>query len=375
MENKKIRVCFISMKAYPLFVNNTEFIFGGAEVQLFQLSKKIAQDENFEVSFAVADYGQKSPEIIENVKVFPTMKLTRKFGFFSGIVSQFKLISYLIKNKSDVYIQRAIGVETGILALILMIFRKKFIYMTANTPDVDGTAGKKDFLLRIFFKIGICFASLVITQGEEFKDLIKKNFKREAYVLRNSFKLSNMSSHDLNKRKYVLWVANSRKIKRPEIFLEMARKNSKVNFVMIMPKHDLKLWEHIHNESKKIKNLTFIESVPFEKVDKYFSEACLFVNTSIHEGFPNTFVQAVMHGVPIVSLSVNPDNFINEYQCGFFADDNLEIIYNQSLKILEKPSEWEVFSRNAYEYAKENHDIEKNIIKFKKIINNLMKKQ
>ena len=75
--------------------------------------------------------------------------------------------------------------------------------MTANTPDVDGTAGRRDLPLRILFKIGLRYASLVITQGDEFKKMIKKNFKRESIVLRNSFDLpSNLINHDLSQRKY-----------------------------------------------------------------------------------------------------------------------------------------------------------------------------
>ena len=155
----------------------------------------------------------------------------------------------------------------------------------------------------------------------------------------------------------------------------MAKRNPEIKFLMIMPKHDLKLWDDIYNNSKTLKNLTFIEKVSFEKINKYFAEASLFVSTAMHEGFPNTFVQATMYGVPIVSLSVNPDNFINKYKCGFFVDDNVEIIYNQVVGILKKPTEWKILSENSYKYAQENHNIEKNIVKLKEIINILIKKK
>ena len=43
-----------------------------------------------------------------------------------------------------------------------------------------------------------------------------------------------------------------------------------------------------------LSNLELYEDVPWNKIDTYFSNARVFVNTSTHEGFPNTFVQAAL---------------------------------------------------------------------------------
>ena len=55
---KPVRVCFVIMKAYPLFNPEIKSVFGGAEVDFYNLATELAKDKNFDVSCVVADYGQ-----------------------------------------------------------------------------------------------------------------------------------------------------------------------------------------------------------------------------------------------------------------------------------------------------------------------------
>jgi glycosyltransferase involved in cell wall biosynthesis len=64
-------------------------------------------------------------------------------------------------------------------------------------------------------------------------------------------------------------------------------------------------------------NLKFYGFIPFHKIDEYFRKASIFVNTSRIEGFPNTFIQAWAHRVPVVSLTVDPDGIIQNEKLGF----------------------------------------------------------
>lgn len=373
MNNKKIKVCFVSIKAYPLFNNSFEdIVYGGAEVQMFQLAQRLSLDDDFEVFFMVGDFGQSDIENYGKIKVIKSMKMIRQFGFLSGIKEQFNFWLALKRINADVYIHRVRGIDAWVISLFCRFYKKKFIFMTANLPDVDKSFRKNNPLAGWIYEMGLKKADVVVTQNKEHQKMIRKNYKREAVVIKNSFNI--LREKENNSKKFILWVSNSRPQKNPEFFLKLVEDFPEENFIMIMPKNDVKLWNNISQKVNQYANLTFIEKVPFDKIDKYFKEAKIFVNTSSYEGFPNTFIQAAMFGTPLLSLTVNPDNFINKYHCGYVAEDDYGNMRRQLEELLHNQEIWEKFSENAFLYAKENHDIEKYILKLKTVINNLIKK-
>ena len=123
-------------------------------------------------------------------------------------------------------------------------------------------------------------------------------------------------------------------------------------------------------QAQKIPNLEFISSVPFPQIEQYFQRARLFVNTSSAEGFPNTFIQACACATPILSLIVNPDDFLHKYQCGVCAQGNWEV-FSEKLHWLLRPEVAAQFGANGRRYVEQNHDITKIIEQYKKIFRSL----
>ena len=68
-------------------------------------------------------------------------------------------------------------------------------------------------------------------------------------------------------------------------------------------------------------NLSYLGELPIEKVNQEIAQSDVFVNTSAGEGFPNTFVQAWLRGVPVVSCFVDPDGCLSRAGAGIFAGD------------------------------------------------------
>src|SRR3970282_149084 len=112
-------------------------------------------------------------------------------------------------------------------------------------------------------------------------------YGRRGALIRAGHPLVQPASQD---RTTVLWVGRGHPLKQPELFLALAER---------LPPG--------RGRPAGLPNVTMHENVPLRDVGRLFEQAKLFVNTSTYEGFPNTFVQAALQGVPTLSWSVDPD--------------------------------------------------------------------
>ena len=71
--------------------------------------------------------------------------------------------------------------------------------------------------------------------------------------------------------------------------------------------------------ARSLPNLEYLGARSQAQVNQLLARAHVFVNTSRYEGFPNTFIQAWMREVPVVSLHVDPDRLLETQQVGIFC--------------------------------------------------------
>ena len=349
-------------KAYPLFNPQVRAVFGGAEVDLYLLATELARDANFAVSCIVADYGQPAVEVRQNVTLF------RSLNFKKNLVSKTaSLWRALRQTDASIYLQKAVSWGTFFVAMFCKIHKRAFIYRTATAGECDGS-WPKNFLERKAFGISLRQADVVLTQNIADRDNLRSTTGILAVAIPNGHILL---PPDQCLRDTVLWVGRSDKIKRPEVFIDLAAEKPDEKFTMICQRATGdNEYDRLTARAAQVKNLEFIERVPFAEVDIFFQRASVFVNTSDFEGFPNTFIQACKCGTPILSLNVNPDDFLNKYKCGLCAKGDWKTFRNMLAELLAGGSD--EYGRNARLYAEQNHDIARIIKQYKEMFYDLV---
>lgn len=228
--------------------------------------------------------------------------------------------------------------------------------MTAHDWDCDGSYAKKNGFIGKIYGWGLRHAHVVIAQSDKQKFSLSKCCRVNSVVLKSGYDIS--TKKNLLKDNSILWVARLNQWKQPEVFLNLAKQFPEKKFVMIAPVSGDELYsKEIGRYAEEIENLTYITGLPFQETEKYFAKSAVFVNTSKCEGFPNTFVQALMYNVPILSFVVNPDGFLDKYSVGYCADGSFQNLVNSLLLLTEKKDIYELISKNATEYVGKNHNI------------------
>lgn len=115
-----------------------------------------------------------------------------------------------------------------------------------------------------------------------------------------------------SKRPTVAFVGRLDPIKRPWLVAELARRRPGVDFLMLGRAHYSGPGSGAGWMRDMPSNLRLCSHVDGEEKEKLLSSAWVVVNTSIHEGLCTSLVEALHHGVPIVSCQ-NPDAIASRF--------------------------------------------------------------
>ena len=394
-----VKICFLSLHSQPYFFqdDNLHFASGGGKM-LALIGKELSKEnknqiksasgggkklaiigkelskKDFEISFIT--YGKELEKIkkIDNVKLISPYDIdeAKKLNTFKKIL---KIWNCCVKMDSDIYIYS--NGSPVITALFCFLKRKKYIYwmasdLAARLKDIDN---KKSLLKKISHFIDIKFADYIIVQNDYQKEIVKKIFKKKVMLLKNPLiieKFTNDFQKKFNNKK-ILWVGHFSSIKQPELFIKLAKELPKYKFIMIGDKDfdNPKIFENIDKESKKIKNLKLIKFVSPDKIEKYYKESLILVNTSKSEGFPNVFLEAWTNYTPVISLNIDPDNVIKENQLGFHSKFFKQM--KEDINILTKDINLaKKVAKNCRNYVDKYHNVNKISYQFENLIKNLL---
>ena len=372
---KRPHICFVAPAAWPVLAGDAAIpVVGGAEVQQRLLAIALAR-RGYRVSMICLDYGQPEGTQVEGVRVYKMHKPDEGIPVLRFLHPRLTSLWRALKRAdADIYYQRTATPITGFIAAFCALHGRRSIY--AGASDADFTSGGQDIQYardRLLFRYGLRTVDRIIVQNPVQRARARANHGRESALIANCYAPPAHARAD--HAGYVLWVGAIRAQKRPEVFLDLARRLPRHRFVMIgggeRGSRGEAYAQHVRAAAQALPNVQFKGFLPYPDADRHFDGARLLVSTSLVEGFPNTFLQAWARGVPTVGF-VDPGARRN----GQAVSPVVTAVEQASLEVerlMSDDAAWRDASQCVAEHFRESHSVDSALDLYEREFEELMR--
>ncbi|HJS37813.1 MAG TPA: glycosyltransferase family 4 protein [Burkholderiales bacterium] len=224
----------------------------------------------------------------------------------------------LERADADLYYTSCAGMHVGLLALFCRRHGKRFVFRSASDADCDPARllvrYRRD---RWLYGYGLRRAGAILVQSEAQRQALARHYGLAGRV---AGMLVEPAQPGRVRDVEILWVSNIRRVKRPDRVLDLAAGLLRRHFHMVggpLPGEEA-LYREIEAAARSRLNVTFHGRLSYHDTAALYGRARVFLNTSDVEGFPNSYLQAWMRGVPVVTR-LDPDRVIEREGLGAVA--------------------------------------------------------
>jgi glycosyltransferase involved in cell wall biosynthesis len=354
---ERIRLCIV-------MGSHWEAQMGGAQYQVRCLLEQLMHNADIEIFYLA----HLTPKVLErdSYTIVP-IGSGKKIGPAQFLPDLPSLYRALRRIAPHVIYQRALKSYTGVCAHYCERHGAKLIFHAAAMDDVQRLTYASWRLSAIVNRIerriaeyGLRRADAIVVQTNDQARLLREHYGLSASCVVRNFHPAPLRSPANNRGgalHRITWVANFKPVKNPELFVDLAAAfvdRTDVEFVMVGRPGDPARYRRLHERMRELPNLKYLGELSLEKVDELLEESDICVNTSRAEGFPNTFVQAWLRGVPVVSCFVDPDRCLSEGGGGVVTHGTAGLKTAIS-QLLDEPERLRALRDSARTYALANH--------------------
>lgn len=355
-----------------LIINrHMDTILGGSEIQCDIIARKL-----IEFGHQVSYLALQSRKVgVHEYKIINMEKFNRR-AFREVLITEKPDVVYWRYNKKHLFHAVNLCGRANV----------KFIYSLSHNNDVTKWSDQDLFRIRngnILSRIRglgnilenrINYSAIdkvdgVASQKEEYLKYLPNSIDKKAAVyIRNSMEITPKGNFAW-KKQYIVWVANIKRPKRPECFIELASRlaDLDIDFIMVGKIQDHN-YDYINEPDNLPGNLYYLGSKPKAEVDDIIGKSLFLVHTCEPEGFPNNFIQAWLSGKPTLSMQYDPDSTIENYGLGYVSG-SFDKLVDDVRMLAEDPKLQKELGLKAFQYASENFNPEKNVRKLVNLMN------
>jgi len=354
---------------------------GGAEIQSANLIEHFIKNGHKIIYLSYGSKNNLEPEYFEkNFSIYRIKKPYMGIKTFEYLNKK-HIYKILDKERPDIIYQRG----DFHFADIISVYGK-----IRETPVISGISMERhvhpekielnkmiliSLVNRILKKRYFKYSTRIISQTKEQKKKLKINLGYESEIFPNAHPIPKGPFAKNNPPK-IIWVANIKPIKKPEMFIDLAKRfqNKKIDFIMIGRSDKGKYQNKINNLILDIPNLIYKGELSLEETNKEISSSYLLINTSESEGFSNTFIQAWMRETPVISMNSDPGGIITSNRIGFITPD-IDELFKKVKYLIENPNEGLNMGKLARRISIQKFSIEKIGDQYLELFESLIKKR
>ena len=349
---KRPSICILGLDDYGLLTGEktTKYV-GGENVQHVLLARAWRQ-LGLDVSIIVHNQGQPKVQVIDGIRVISAC--ARREGM-RGVrflhPHSTSIVSAMREADADVYYQSLAGYDTGLVAWFCRRHDKRFAFrISSDAYCIPGKQLAKLWRDRKVYSYGVRRADLIIAQTEYQRQLLRTHYGLDSELANLAVEVPAASkvAKDID----VLWVANFRAVKQPDLVIELAKRSPHLKFVVVGGGQE-EYARRMREATQQLPNLAMAGPIAYDAVGEYFDRARVFLNTSSLEGFPNTFLQAWIRGVPVVSF-FDPDALIAQRKLGAAVGDLAEMTSALDALVADDARRTQI-GASAQKFAMENY--------------------
>jgi len=322
----QMKVCLVGLDNLPVLAPEYRALaMGGETVQQTLLALALAR-HGHEVSMVVADQGQEDGARWHSIRVFKAFPLNAGIPVLRFIHPRWTgMWSALQRADADVYYTSCAGMQVGLIALFCWRHRRRFVFRTASDTDCDPSRLLLKYARdRWLYEQGLRRADAILVQSVSQANNMAQNYGLQSRVAGMLVEAPPVSAavRDIE----LLWVSNIQHLKRPDRLLRIADCLPNVQIHMVggpMPGQE-SIYTQIRDAAATRTNVVFHGRLSYWDTNALYDRAKLLVNTSDVEGFPNSYLQSWIRGVPVVTL-LDPDRVIERNGLGAVARSPAEL--------------------------------------------------
>ena len=278
-----------------------------------------------------------------------------------------KLKEIIKEEKPDTIVAFLPEPTIRILSLKKYFKNIKIIVAVRNHPNSEFKSIIGKTIRDKFYKK----ADQIIVQDKHYIKYFKKNIRSKIKVIPNYISEEFLRETKQKKKKIIMTAARLEKQKNIPLLIKAFSKLSKKyeDYKLIIygdGKEKNKLEKIIKN--KKLINKVFIKK-PVDNIEEKMDEATLFILSSNYEGMPNTLLEAMAKGLPVIATNSSEviKTIINDKNGIIVKKDNVKELTKKIQYLLDNEKQRKIISKEAAK-IKEKYQKEKIIRKWKEII-------